>query len=200
MIALNPVGLALIFLWTISASANPQLRPVFRAAAAYNGLSSDQRKCAVDDTYAVVYKSACKDKDCFCASPQFMSDTADACLLFYSDFLTPHPEIYSAENYNSIMMFFGNECGTFQVQTKVGWRPETRGESGRGLADKGNEQSVATQSITYTAVLAQTKTQVPNTAATTTGAVSSPTGAADSGSGNSGTVLLFQAKFGAERC
>ncbi|KAG7284514.1 hypothetical protein NEMBOFW57_010889 [Staphylotrichum longicolle] len=120
MIALNPVGLALIFLWMITASANPQLRPVFRAAAAYNGLSSDQRKCAVDDTYAVVYKSACKDKDCFCASPQFMSDTADACLLFYSDFLTPHPEIYSAENYNSIMMFFGNECGTFQVQTKVG--------------------------------------------------------------------------------
>ncbi|KAJ4307259.1 hypothetical protein N0V88_000641 [Collariella sp. IMI 366227] len=165
MIILNPAGLALIFLWTITASANPQLRPVFRAAAAYNGLSSDQRKCAVDETYSAVYKSACKDKDCFCASPQFMSDTADACLLFYSDFLTPRPEVYSTENYNGIMMFFGNECGTFEVQTK----------------------SVATQSITYTAQLVQTKTQLPGPATTPTGAASSPTDAADSGSSNSGT-------------
>jgi hypothetical protein len=121
MVALSPARVALILLWTITASANPQLRSVFRSAAAYNGLGADQRKCAVDDTYAAVYKSPCKDKDCFCASPQFISDTADACLLFYSDFLTPKPEIYSTDNYNGIMMFFGNECGTFQVQTKVGW-------------------------------------------------------------------------------
>lgn len=138
MIVLSPGGLALFLLWTITASANPQLRPVFRAAEAYNGLSSDQRKCAVDDTYAAVYKSPFKDKECFCASPQYMSDTVNECLVFYSDFLVPKPEVYSAENYNGIMMFFGNECGTFQVQTKVGWqiRASGRDETRRAVTDR----------------------------------------------------------------
>lgn len=119
MVALCPAAVALIFSWIITVSASSQLRPIFRAAEAYKGLTMDQRGCAVDDWYSAVYESRCSDKACFCANPQFISDEVDECLIYYSDYLIPKPELYSAENYNSIMMFFGNECGTFQVQTKV---------------------------------------------------------------------------------
>ncbi|KAM7182638.1 hypothetical protein V8F33_014151, partial [Rhypophila sp. PSN 637] len=123
--------------WLITAtSADSKLRPIFRAAEAYKGLNSDQVKCAVEDTYSPVWKSPCRERDCFCANPQYISMEVDAGLAFHSDFLVPKPEVYSAENYNAIMMFFGNECGTFKVQTKA----------------------VVTQVISYTATLAQTRT------------------------------------------
>ena len=119
MFASSAAGFTLVLSWVLVVSANSQLRPIFKAAEAYGSLTPDQRDCGVDDTYSPVYKSPCKDKQCFCADPQYMSDTVDSCLIFYSDFLVPKPEIFSAENYNSIMMFFGNECGSFNVQTKV---------------------------------------------------------------------------------
>ncbi|KAK4120478.1 hypothetical protein N657DRAFT_155160 [Parathielavia appendiculata] len=164
MVASSPAAVALLIAWFMTASVSSKLTPIFRAAEAYKGLSADQKMCAVDDTYSAAYKTRCDDKACFCANPQFISDTVDQCLIFYADFLVARPEVYSTENYNSIMMFFGNECGTFQVQTKT----------------------VATQSITYTSTLVQTKTQPGGGAATVTGAVNSGSGTSSGTANNQG--------------
>ncbi|KAL2125723.1 hypothetical protein VTJ04DRAFT_2088 [Mycothermus thermophilus] len=99
--------------------------------------------------------STCKDKVCFCADPQWISDETDRCMLA----LGTIDGMYSADTYNGIMAFFANECGTFQAQFK----------------------SVASQSIVYSTVYAQAPAPTPTGQAQDPGGNVNNTGQANPG-------------------
>ncbi|KAK3304688.1 uncharacterized protein B0T15DRAFT_537301 [Chaetomium strumarium] len=105
--------------------ARSELGVIFGHTEGYNQLNSNQRSCGVSSVYSPCYGSPCRDKSCFCANPQFISDETDKCMIHY-DFM--YDGMYSVDTYNGIMAFFGKECGTFEVQFK----------------------QVASESITYT--------------------------------------------------
>ncbi|KAK3303859.1 uncharacterized protein B0T15DRAFT_286211 [Chaetomium strumarium] len=111
--------------------ASSEMGVIFSNTEGYKQLNSNQRLCAVADVRSPCYLSRCSNKNCFCASPQFMSDETDSCMIALDPF---NDGMYSVDTYNGIMAFFGNECGTFNVQFK----------------------QVASESIVYTTVFTQT--------------------------------------------
>ena len=95
--------------------ARSEMTVIFKNTEGFKSLNENQQQCGITTVSSVCWMSTCKDKDCFRADPQFMSDTADECLVA----LGSMDGMYSVDTYNGIMAFFGNECGTFQVQFKV---------------------------------------------------------------------------------
>jgi len=89
---------------------------MMQASDEYKKLTANQKQCAAGNILSVCRDTKCKDKDCFCADPQFMSDYTDTCMLYFGD---TNPTIYSIDTYNGIMVFFANECKTFTPQLKV---------------------------------------------------------------------------------
>jgi hypothetical protein len=142
---LNPLGVAtLLLLWISLVSAGTELQVIFKTSPAYAGLNDHQRRCSVSDVHSASRASRCDDRECFCASPQTMSDDTDDCMITLEGTYNVKG-IYSADTYNGVMTFFANECGTFEVQLKV---LSPKAAARRGTMTDG-EQEMATQSVTY---------------------------------------------------
>jgi hypothetical protein len=101
--------------FTTGALGRSEMCTIFKSAEAYNRLTNNQKSCAAGTISSVGWMSTCKDKVCFSADPQWISDETDRCMLA----LGTIDGMYSADTYNGIMAFFANECGTFQAQFKV---------------------------------------------------------------------------------
>jgi len=112
------LGLLVLFAFVGLVAARSTLQVIFKNADAFQNLNEDQQKCGATSYDAAPYESQCEKKECFCANPQFMSDKTDECLIYYEGF-TSQKGIYNIDVYNGIMTFFANECGTFEVQSKV---------------------------------------------------------------------------------
>lgn len=110
------VGVFSFLLLLAGVVARSDLCVIFRSAEGYQQLNSNQKRCGIDTFSSVCYVSTCKDKDCLCADPQFMSDHTDECMVKLDN---SRNGMYSVDTYNGIMAFFGTECGTFEVQFKV---------------------------------------------------------------------------------
>jgi len=128
MMAPSPIHIAttlvlLLLLIVPVVLADIFVRNIFIAASDYKTLTIQQQICAAEDALrSVTVESPCKDKECFCADPQSMSDATDWCTITLHEFngVRKYYGMHTAETYNGIMSFFASECGTFEVKFKVG--------------------------------------------------------------------------------
>lgn len=122
---MRPLAVALL-LWIGLVAAGTELQLIFKSSPAFTALNDNQRRCSASDVHSASRASNCRDKNCFCASPQTMSDDTDDCMLTLGGTYNVK-DIYTADTYNGVMTFFANECGTFEVQLKVGACPGLEG-------------------------------------------------------------------------
>jgi len=98
-------------------ATSEDVRVRFRMADGYKSMTPCQQDCAAGrGTYSWLYSTVsglmCGDSyDCVCADPQRIADELDICLNHYS-------ACWTVNNYNTIIEFFGKECG-FQPIYKV---------------------------------------------------------------------------------